>query len=144
VTEKAEVVVPSQTGASIQLATFSAQERVEVRQPSSPSVLMSASRVAEPSPTTGLLSGKALVTEVSLVRVSSSSSEEHDDYTGDEVDFGDEPAFPDTSKFSHISEEELQVDVPAMVPPSGEVTPPRVFLLSPCSFLHMNIVLTLA
>jgi len=50
---------------------------------------MSASRVAEPSPTTGLLSGKAPVTEVSLVQVSSSSSEEHGDYSGDEVDFGD-------------------------------------------------------
>ena len=83
---------------------------------------MSASQVAEPSPTTGLLSGKAPVTEVSLVQVSSSSFEEHGDYSGDEVDFGDEPALPDTSKFTHISEEEIQADVFAMVLPLGEVT----------------------
>ena len=51
----------------------------------------------------------------------SSSSEEHSDYSGDEVDFDDEPALADTSKFSHISEEEMQVDVPVMVPPSGEI-----------------------
>jgi len=83
---------------------------------------MSASRVAEPSPTTGLLSGKAPVTEVSLVQVSSSSSEEYGDYSEDEVNFDDEPALPDTSKFSHISEEEMQVDVPTMVASSGKVT----------------------
>ena len=54
--------------------------------------------------------------------MSSSSFEEHSDYSGDEVDSGDEPALPDTSKFTHIFEEEMQVDVPAMVPPSGDVT----------------------
>ena len=57
-----------------------------------------------------------------MVHVSSSSSEEHNYYSGDEIDFGDEPALPDTSKFSHISEEEMQAYVPAMVSPSGEVT----------------------
>ena len=57
-----------------------------------------------------------------MVQVSSSSSEEHGDYSGDEVDFGDEPVLSDASKFSHISEEEMQVDVLTMVPPSGEVT----------------------
>ena len=61
-----------------------------MQQSSSPSVLMPTSRVAEPSPTIGLLSGKAPVTEVSLVQVLSSSSEEHVDYSGDEVDFGDD------------------------------------------------------
>jgi len=76
----------------------------------------------EPNPTTGVFSGKAPVTEASLVQVSSSSSEEHSDYSGDKVDFGDEPALTDTSKFSHIFEEEMPVDVPTMVPPSGEVT----------------------
>ena len=53
--------------------------------------------------------------------MSSSSFEEHDYYLGEEVDFGDEPALPDTSKFSYISEEEMQAYVPAMIPPSGEV-----------------------
>jgi len=56
-----------------------------------------------------------------LVQLSSSSSEEHEYYSGEEVDFDDEFAFPDTSKFSHISEEEMQVYVPAMFPPSGEI-----------------------
>ena len=54
--------------------------------------------------------------------MSSSSSEEHNYYSGDEVDFGDEPALPDTSKFSYISEEEMQMYISAMVLPSGEIT----------------------
>ena len=70
---------------------------MEVQQPGSPSVLMFTSWVMEPSPTTGVFSGKAPVTEASLVLVSSSSSEEHSDYSGEEVDFGNEPALLDTS-----------------------------------------------
>ena len=42
-------------------------------------------------------------------------------YSGKEYDFGDEPTLPNTSKFSHISKEEMQVYVPMMVLPSGEV-----------------------
>ena len=75
----------------------------------------------EPSPTTGILSGKAPITKTSWVQLSSSSSEDHEYYSGEEVDFGDEPTIPDTSKFSHISEEEMQVYIPVMVPPSGEI-----------------------
>jgi len=41
-------------------------------------------------------------------------SEEHDYYSGYEVDFGDVPALPDTSKFSHNLEKEMQAYVPAM------------------------------
>ena len=59
---------------------------------------------------------------LSLLGVSSSSSEEHEYYSGEEVNFGDEPALLDTSKFSHIPEEEMQVYVSMMVPPLGEVT----------------------
>jgi len=120
--ERAEEEILSQSGISIRLEASTAQERVKVHQPGSPSVLMSASRVAEPSLTIGLLSGKVLVTEASLVQVLSSSSEERSYYSRDEVDFGDEPALLDTSKFFHISEEEMQVYVLAMVPPSGGVT----------------------
>jgi len=79
---------------------------------------MPTSWVIEPSPTTRILSGKALITETSWVRLSSSSSEEHEYYSGEEVDFGDEPTLPDISKFSHISEEEMQGYIPAMVPPT--------------------------
>ena len=53
--------------------------------------------------------------------MSSSSSEEHEYYSDEEVDFGDEPALPDTSKFSHISKEEMQMYVPVMVPQTEEI-----------------------
>ena len=53
--------------------------------------------------------------------MSSSSFEEQVDFSGDENDFGDQPSSPDTSKYSHIFEKEMQVDVLATAPPSGEV-----------------------
>ena len=49
-------------------ATSSTQEKeVEVQQPGSPNVLMPTSRVVEPSPTAGVLSGKAPITETPWV-----------------------------------------------------------------------------
>ena len=60
----------------------------------------------DPSPTTGVFGGKAPIAEASRVELSSSSFEEGYG-SGDEVDFGDEPAPPYPSKFSHISEEEI-------------------------------------
>ena len=102
-TERTEVEVPTQSRVSTQLKVPLAQEeRVKVQQPGSPNVLMPTSQIAEPIPTIALLSGKAPVTKVSLVQVSSSSSEKHVDYSGDEVDFGDEPALLDTSDRTHI------------------------------------------
>ena len=81
-------------GVSTQPGTSSTHERrAEVQQPGSPSVLMPTSRVVEPSPTTGVLSGKAPITETSWVRLSYSSSEEHEFYSGEEVDFGMNPLF---------------------------------------------------
>jgi len=82
---------------------------------------MLTSRVAEPHAITWVLSGKAPITKASFIQVLSSSSEEHVDLSGDELDFDNEPAPPDTGKFTHIFEEEMQVDVPVMVPPLGEV-----------------------
>ena len=79
-----------------------------MQQPGFPSVLMPTSRVIDPSPTTGVLGGKASIAETSCVELSSSSSKEHGYYSGEEVNFGAEPALPNTSKFSHISEEEIQ------------------------------------
>jgi len=65
VTERAGVEVLSQPGTLIRLATFSAQEKgMEAQQPGSPCVLMPTSRIVELSPTTGVLSGKAAVTEI--------------------------------------------------------------------------------
>ena len=62
--------------------------------------------MADPSPTTGVFKGKAPVTEASHAELSTSSSAEESDFE-DEVNYGDEPAPPDPSKFSHISEEEI-------------------------------------
>ena len=124
----------------IRPATSSAQERgIEAQQPGSPSVLMSTSRIVEPSPTTGVLSGKAPVTETSWVQLSFSPSEEHCYYSGEEVDFGDEPAFPDTSKFSHISEEEMQAYVPVMVPPLREVTTTESISSIPLNYFPIEL-----
>jgi len=83
-----------------QPTTSSAQERgMKAHQLGFLSVMMPTSRVVEPNPTTGVLSGKAPATETPWVQVSSSLSEEHDYYSGEEVDFGDEPAHLDASKF---------------------------------------------
>ena len=49
-------------------------------------------------------------------------SEEHGYFSGEEVDFGDEPALLDTSKFLHISEEEIQEYVPMMVLPIARIS----------------------
>ena len=104
-------------GVSTQPGSSSAQERRdEAHQPGSPDVLIPSPRAVDPSPTTGVFGGKALIAEASRVELSSSSSEEEYD-SGDEVDFGDEPALPDPSKFSHISEEEMHGHDPVRVSP---------------------------
>ena len=80
------------------------------------------SRVVDPSPTTGVLGGKVSIAETSCVELSSSSSREHEYYSGDEVDFGDEPAPPpDPSKFSHISEKEIHGCDPVTVSPIATI-----------------------
>jgi len=87
-------------GVSTQPGSSSAQERrEEAQQPGSPGILMPSSRVVDPSPTTGVFCGKALIVEASRVELSSSSSGEDEYDSGDEVDFGDEPALPNPSKF---------------------------------------------
>ena len=110
-------------GVSTRPESSSVQERRdEVQQPVSPTVLIPSSRNVDPSPTTGVLGGKVSIAEASYVELSSSSSEEHGYYSGEEVDFGDELALPDTSKFSHISEEEIQGCDPVTVSPIATVT----------------------
>ena len=71
-------------------------------------------RAVDPSPTTGVIGGKAPAAEVSRVALSSSSLSGESDFE-DEVDYGDEPALPDPSKFSHISEEEIYGGEPSTV-----------------------------
>jgi len=109
-------------GVSTQLGSSSVQERRdEEQQPGSSTVLMPSSRVVDPSPTTGVLGGKFSIAGASCVELSSSSFREHEYYSGDEVDFGDEPALSDPSKFSHISEEEIQVCDPVTVSPIATI-----------------------
>jgi len=101
---------------------------------------MSTSQVVEPSPTTRVLSYKSPATETSWIQLSSSSSEEHEYYSGEEVNFSDEPALPDISKFLHISEEEMQGYVPAMVLPTGEIatTEGISFILHNCFSIRLG------
>ena len=112
-------------GILVQPESSSAHERRdETQQPGSPSVFISNPRAVDPSPTTGVIGGKAPVTEDSRVELSSSSSEEKSDFE-DEVDYGDEPAPPDPSKFFHTSEEEMRGGEPstasqlAIIPATG-------------------------
>jgi len=92
-------------------------------------MLMPTSRIVDPSPTTGVLGGKVSIAETSCVELSSSSSEEHGYYSGEEVDFDDEPALPDTSKFSHISEEEIQGCDPVTASPIAIIAATKGTLL---------------
>ena len=111
-------------GISTQPGSPSAQERRdEVPQPESPAILMPSSRVVDPSPTTGVLGGKVSIAEASYIALSSSLSGEHEYSSDDEVDFNDEPALPDSSKFSHISEEETQGRGPVTVSPIATIAP---------------------
>ena len=111
-------------GVSTQPGSSSAHERRdEAQQPGSPGVLISSSRVVDPSPTTGVFSSKASIVEASRVELSSSSSGEDEYDSGDEVNFGDEPALPDLSKFSHISEEEIHGCDPVTASPLAAIAP---------------------
>ena len=105
---------------------------------------MSLPQIPKQSPTTGLISSKVPISEVPSSQILSSSSEEHVNYSGDELDFDDELAPPDTSKFSYISEEEMRVDVTeTSLPLEGTVTVKGISSIPPVLFLHMDIVLTL-
>jgi len=96
---------------------------------------MPTSQVIEPSPTTRVLSRKTSITETSCVQLSSSSFEKYEYYSDEEVDFGDKPALPDTSKFSHISEKKIQGYVTTMVSPTAEIaTTEGIFFVLLCCF----------
>ena len=67
---------------------------------------MPALKVVESGPTTEPIGGKAPVADVSMVQVSSLSSE------GDDYDVGPEPASHHASEPSHVAEEETRVFPP--------------------------------
>ena len=113
------------SGGDVNIPGVSAQpESSSAQQPGSPSVFVSSPRMADPSPTTGVVGDKAPAAGVSREALSSSSLSGESEFE-DDVDYGDEPTFPDPRKFSHISEEEIYggepstVSQPAVVPVGG-------------------------
>ena len=112
------------TGGDVEIAGLSVQPepssahdgRDEAQQPGSPSIFIFSLRAVDPSPTTGVIGGKAPVAELPRVALSSSSLSGESDFE-DETDYGDEPALPDQSKFFHISEEEIHGCEPATTSP---------------------------
>ena len=65
----------------------------------------------EPSPTTGFVRTRPPVVEIPPSLTPSPPSDDEVDYSGDGFDFGDKPA-PDTSKFSHLTGEEGEINSP--------------------------------
>ena len=105
-------------------------------------------KAPECSSTTELVGGKAPTIKASLIQVSSSSYEECVDYSRDDHDFSNEPApHLDTSKFSHMKEEETQVAASGMELPFGDTTTTEGILSTPVItflFYHTNLVSILA
>ena len=112
-----DIMTGGDAGISVQPEPSSAHDgRDEAQQPGSPSIFISSLRAVDPSPTTGVIGGKAPVAELPHVALSSSSSSGASAFE-DELDYGDEPALPDQSKFFHISEEEIYEGEPSTVSP---------------------------
>jgi len=80
----------------------------------SPAEMMSSAGVLDQSPTTGLVGAKLPATIVLPTPVSSSSSSEKLDYSGDDdVECDNVHPAPDTSKYSYLAEEEMHVAIPS-------------------------------
>ena len=145
-TERMKIDDPSQPEVASALLMILG-ERVEM-QPGSPNIIMPTPKAPECSMTTGLVGDKAPTTRASLIQVSSSSSEEGVDYSGEDHDFSNEQApHPDTSKFSHMTEEETQVAASRMELPLGYTTTTDGIVSTPIIaflFHHKNLVLILA
>ena len=66
------------------------------------------------------------------------------DYSGDDIDFNDEPPPPDTSKFSHLAAEDMEVISPgeATLTPAGITSTEGKFWLhytfSCTSYRHLS------
>ena len=125
-------------GISTQPESPSAHEgRDEVQQPGSPSVFISNPRAVDPSPTTGVIGGKAPVAQLPRVALSSSSSSGESDFE-DKVDYGDEPA--DQGGFFDVSEEEQHEGEPSMAPsPLATIAPTEGILFSFCLILSFHV-----
>jgi len=130
----ADVEIP---GVAAQLKSPSAHERRdEAQQLGSPSVFIPSPRAVDPSPTTGVIGGKAPIVDSPRTDLSSSSFSGASMFE-DEVDYGDEPAPPDQSKFFHISEEEMYVGESSSAPPVAAIPVEGTLSTSCPIFLYM-------
>ena len=85
--------------------------------------MMSLVEVPEQSPTIGLVGVELSTIRVLSTLVSSSSSSEKRDYSGDDdVDWDHVHSSPDTSKYSHLVEEKVQIAAPRIVPLFGDTS----------------------
>ena len=92
----------------------------------------------EQGPTTGLVRVRLPAAGVSSTLVSSSSSSEKLDYSGDDIDWDDMCPASDTSKFSLLTKEEMQVVARRRNCHLEGSLPLRVFFL-PYSILFLSI-----
>ena len=67
--------------------------------------------VPEQSPTTGLVRARLPPAGVLLTPVSSPSSSEKLDYSGDDIDWSNVHPAAEATKFSYLTEEEMQMTV---------------------------------
>ena len=87
-------------------------------------------KIPESSLTIGPIGRKAPIAEAPLVEVLSLLPE------GDDHDIGSEPAFHDVSKFSHKTEEEMQVAAPETELSSRETATTKGILSFPHGFSY--------
>ena len=78
-------------------------------QPVSQSIMVPSIGFPEQCPTIRLVGTKPPFIKIPPSSVSSPPSNEEVDYSGDDFNFGDKPPPPDTSKFSHLTIEEIEV-----------------------------------
>ena len=78
----------------------------------SPVFMMPLIGVPKQSLTTGFVLNKPAAIDVPLYPISSPHSEGEVDYFREDVDFGYDPHHPDTSKFSHLVIEDMEVTPP--------------------------------
>ena len=78
-------------------------------QPSSPVEMMPFMRMPEQSLTTRLMAIRPLTAEVACTQASPSSLSEEINYLGSDVDWDNMHSAPDSSKFSHLAVEKMEV-----------------------------------
>jgi len=91
--------------------------------PSSSVEIMPSVEVSEQSPIAGLVRTELRTTGILPTIVSSLSSSKKLDYSGDDdADWDDVHSTLDTSKYSHLVEEKVQIAAPRIVPLFGDTS----------------------